>query len=366
MARKTKSAVKQTQLKLGLAMSPPAKPAAVGKTELPIPKGRSRARNGKLECGKYIITPETKEISDTELRYLVTRPIECTIGEKPGGGEKDSASVRRKIRAYEFKRYRELKRWAKILERFNYQYIIILYMDNGFWAAHGHSALILNYKICARTAWQPRLQHDSDSFSKMAEGKVKIKAIDALRDLLEKSHYIEKKIFDSDELMVYKLKNKITRSEYEGFFEQREAMMQAIDSAVENVRTMPRLKMQLIETHELAFHYMGHPSAVKNSAMVTRRLVYFLDEAIRELYVVLKTERDVMDGLERIETNIISAQAELALIGQLRIWSEKEIADIGFKLANCTKYLIIERRRAEQECDGEEERIKSGVAQKNE
>lgn len=357
--RVKKPVLKQTELDLALKSAK----AEIGAVRTPVPEGASRVRNGEIECGRYLITPKTEDVSDTKLKYILKRPVENTQGERPP--EKDTSDGRRIVRGYDYRRYREQKKWIKILERFNYQYIIIAYMDNGFWAVHGHSAMILNYKICAKTAWQPRLSYDNDPFSRMSEGKIVVKAFDSLRTLLENSYYVEKLLVERRDLLIFELKKKISKTEYEEIKEQREKMMRAVEEAVSEVRVMPRLKMQLVETFELAFHYANHPTAVKNGTSVARRLVFYLDEAVRELYIVLKTHRSTLEGLERIETSIIAAQAELMLIGQLRVWSEKEVADVGFRIAECMKYLLIERKRAEQSGDGLEEQVKSGAAQKN-
>ncbi|MDO5480932.1 MAG: hypothetical protein Q4F60_01115 [Candidatus Saccharibacteria bacterium] len=321
--------------------------------------------DGVLKCGKYKVTLRTEpdEVDDETLRFLVSHPTQEGIEPKP---EPINNSAKRAIRRIEMKRYRVLKRWAKIIERLNRQYIIIFYMDNGFWGTYGPSAVVLNYKICARTTWKPVLRVDNDNFSKISDGKIMVKAIDSLLQTINGSFFIEEKVIQTNDVIVFRLKNKISEKEYRGYLERRGEAIQALESVANDVRTMPKLKMKLIETHEKVFFLSNRQTSVKNATRITSRMLDDLEEAIRELYIILKTNAEAREGLRRIKRCIIRAQAQMVMIGQMRIWDEDKFADVGFYLADCMKQLVLEEKKLESESVGDlEMEIRVGALQKD-
>lgn len=223
----------------------------------------------------------------------------------------------------ERKEYLERKQKLLELEKENYARIIMMRATRGFWMTGGHSAVILVNKIAPELKIRIALRRDTDFGDKFKEGVTTFKNLGFYKEKLKLSEYVtlEK---EEDDFIIYKLKRKISATEYDVLRRSKEIRRQKLEGMIVKSVPMPTLNAKLSEVLKLAFKFYGKHSDALLRAFVVDKLADEIRTAHKTFVLICREEIEAEAGLIKVKKILSYAMADVEQIVTLEGWSVED------------------------------------------
>ena len=167
------------------------------------------------------------------------------------------------------------KERAYELEKKNKAYVVAFFSGPGWYKIGGNSALIYAYLLAPRLELDVRVRPDRDLYFKFKDGVVSVRSI---KDLAEKFEKIGIKITkQDDELVVFKLKQKLTDAEFKSICSVREQRVKQINQIVKVKVVYPSIAAKQREIAGFLRSRLHHASAPDRDLILTKMTAVALE-----------------------------------------------------------------------------------------
>ena len=219
------------------------------------------------------------------------------------------------------KAYLERKKELLKTEAENFDKIIFLRGTKGYWLVGGHSGVILANKLAPELKIRVALKRDTDFDVKFSEGIINLRNLDFYTERLKNSNYIQKEIERNEDSIIFKLKEKISDTEYDLLVRSKEIRRQKLQSMIEKSMPMPKLKVRMTDVLKLTYRfYKKHSDAISRS-FVVEKLAEDVRIAHKTMLMVFRSQLEPKEGVKKIKARLELAVCDLTQIIELNIWT---------------------------------------------
>ncbi|MBQ6605559.1 hypothetical protein IJH66_01090 [Candidatus Saccharibacteria bacterium] len=231
--------------------------------------------------------------------------------------------------AAEKREYLERKKKLLAEEAENFQKIIFLRATKGYWMVGGHSAVILVNKLAKELKIRVTLKRDTDFDVKFPEGVVNLRNLDFYIQKLKESNYLEKEVERNESSVIFKLKEKVSETEYDLLLRSKEIRRQKLQSMIEKSVPMPKLNIRMTDVLKLTFRFYKKHSDSFARKFVVEQFAEDIRVAHKTMLLVFRGQVEPVEGIRKMKTRLELALCDLTQIISLEIWTIEDSTNMA-------------------------------------
>ncbi len=249
----------------------------------------------------------------------------------------------------EKKEYLERKKRLAAFEEKNYDRIVFLKATKGYYVVGGHSVVILVNKIAPELKIRVAPRRDTDFGVKFKEGVINLKNLDFYKERLIHSVYLFEEFEEKDDALIFKLKKKVSETEYKLLLKSKELRRQKLQAMIEKSTPMPKLNMKLTEVFRVTYKfYVKHSDALSRPFLI-QKLSDDIRIAHKTMILIFREQVPARKGLLKIRTQLELAMCDLSQIVALELWSLEDMTTLSILLTEAQVTVEAEIERLEEE-----------------
>ena len=258
----------------------------------------------------------------------------------------------------EKKAYLERKKRLFEEEQENFDRIIFLRGTGGFWVVGGHSGIILANKIAPELKIRVALKRDTDFDVKFKEGVINLRNLDFYTEKFKNSNYLEKGVERSESAVIFKLKEKISSTEYDILARSKEIRRQKLEAMIEKSVPMPKLNIRMTDVLKLTYKFYRKNSDNLARDFVVEKLVEDIRIAHKTMLMVFREQIDAKEGARKMRARLELALCDLTQIIALEVWTIENCTTLATMMVETEILIDAEIKKIERAEKEESEGVK--------
>lgn len=243
-----------------------------------------------------------------------------------------------------------LRRKRKMVkfEKDNYNCIAFMRGMDGYWLAGGHSAVIYYNKIMPELGLCNTFRKDNDFEVRFPDGVISVKKIKKYKEKLVESKYIEPKVVEKPDGVVFKLKDALTPEMYEVLARSEEIRREKLLNLVSSSAVMPKTLMALRDVMKFAYNGVMKHSDKEVREYLTYRLIDYARLALVSFMKGCKSKQEFSECMNRVEVMLNNILVELYVIEASTAWEIGKTSNLSHAVTRALVSLFTERKSYER------------------
>lgn len=233
-----------------------------------------------------------------------------------------------------------LKKKIFDMEQTNNRYLIAYADGTGWYKLGGHSALIYHHRIAKRLKLRPRLNPDTDFYSRFKEGTVSIRQIETLENNLKTLKiYRNSKMTVPGEVYVFDLGYKVSDEDLDLMYRDEQIRRDNLNKMVLPKVVHPDIHATLLNTVKLCQPKVAHMPVVDRE-MCGYKIIRTLIRACDRFYLMSNGYISEEQGLKEVLTMVERVKVYIKVATELEIWPIESALMIATDLVKASRLIV--------------------------